>query len=142
MMEVRHGRLDCNEEKTVVRVEALFLVRGCCCTDKLEGVDFEEQVARKVRRFRRGTVDGVVEGVCHQRGEREGNPFTQRKDAPTSPILWEKRETCAQSLGFMGELSAARTALEGAPCGTRGGAGVAKTPAQKLSSHPHKQIRL
>ena len=52
-------------------------------------VNLEEQVARKVRRFRRGTVDGVVKRVYHQRGERKSNPF-HAEDAPTGPILWER----------------------------------------------------
>ena len=57
-------------------MEALFSrPKAVVAQTSQRGFDFEEQVASKVRRFRRGTVDGVVERVCHQRGERERNLF-------------------------------------------------------------------
>ena len=55
-----------------------------------------------------------MERVYHQRGERKSNPFTQRTHPQVRPP--GKRGTRAQSLAFMSELSASRTALEGAPC--------------------------
>ena len=58
-------------------------------------------------------MDGVVERVYHQRGERERNPFMQRTH-PQVRFLGKERDPCP--VAVMSELSVARTALEGALC--------------------------
>ena len=115
MIEVRHGRLDRNVERQLRGWKLFFLVpRLLLHRQARGGLISKNKLRERFVAFAEGRwMELWRECITNEENARE---IRSRRGRTHMSDSLGKRVTRAQSLAFMVELSAARTALEGAPC--------------------------